>query len=146
MKRASRLGCASVSAALILAGCSGEAGADGEDGAYPAFTLGCVAVDNGRVMNYDYVEFSTGDAFVSCSVSDEFAGSSDTVFYLESQTGAQTGYCSVTLDSSGEATAGYWVFQFDPELGIVATYHDTGDVNDGFEFVFADSECTPTES
>jgi hypothetical protein len=136
----------SASLFLVLAGCAeaGTPGIDGADGAYADEKVSCVAVADGLLFSYEVVDFSNGDVWASCSVSDPYVEAEDSVFYIAGQNGAANASCLVTMDATGEPTAGYWQFAISG-ADVTATYNDAGDVNDGYVLTFLASECTLVE-
>jgi hypothetical protein len=140
MRRTIRRGFVSASLILALTGCA-EAGTPGEDGAHAEAQLTCSAVTDGLLFEYQVVDFSNGDVWTSCSVGDAYVEAGESSFWIAGQNGAANAACNVTLDQSGEATAGWWAFEIDGPV-VSATYHDSGDVNDGFVLTFLPSECT----
>lgn len=141
-----------VTAALVaLIGCgtdgrAGMAGTDGEDGAYAEQNLACSAIDSDALLllEYQVVDYSNGDVWTSCSVSDNYVEGNETSFYLAGQNGAVTAACLVTMDTSGDLTAGWWEFAIDGDE-VSATYWDPDDINDGYAYAFAPADCILTE-
>jgi hypothetical protein len=123
---------------LLVVGCAADPGARAE------WSLSCSTVENDLLYEYEVVAFSTGDIWTSCSVSDFYVEAGEAWYWFEDQVGAATARCSVTLDSSGGATAGWWEFAATTG-GTSATYNDSGDVNDNYTLNFADSDCVYAE-
>ena len=142
------LALASASAAA-LPGCSGDPGrdgVDGADGAYAEASLACSAVDSDALLllEYQVVDYSNGDVWTSCSVSDNYVEGNETAFYFAGQNGAVSAACLVTMDTSGDATAGWWEFVIDG-ADVRATYWDPDDINDGYVYEFVPADCTLIE-
>jgi hypothetical protein len=145
-KRKSRLSgraLGSASLFLVLAGCA-EAGTPGRDGAYAEASVSCSALADGFLFEFQVVDFSNGDVWTSCSVSDAYVEAGESTYWFAGQNGAVNAACPVTLDQSGEATGGWWLFQIDGNAAT-ATYDDPGDLNDGYTLTFLASECALAE-
>ena len=84
-------------------------------------------------LRYTAITYASGDAFVTCSVTDGFTTSSQTYFCDASQKEAVSGLCSVVLDKSG--SFGFWEFEHVAN-GYIASNYDPGSTNDGFVFLF----------
>jgi hypothetical protein len=147
MRRTNRRGLAGASLFLALTGCAeaGTPGIDGADGAYAESSLWCSAIVDGLLFEYQVVDYSNGDVWVSCSVGDNLAESGESSFYLAGQTGAAIAACAVTYDYSGELTEGWWAFTIGSDGIAGATYDDPGDLNDGDYFEYGSADCTLVE-
>jgi hypothetical protein len=143
MTRGSRRGFVSASALLLaLTGCAEPA--SGDAGSDVTGQLNCSAIADGFLFEYQVIDFADGGAWTSCSVSDGYVEAGESSWWLAGQNGAVTAACNVTLDQSGEATAGWWAFALNGTAAS-ATYDDPGDVNDGYVLSFLASECVYIE-
>lgn len=121
-------------------GKDGAPGKDGENGLDVVASVLCQGdVPSGGAapsLIYDIVEYSNGDALVSCSVADGAYQSSATTFYDAKQNGAADLGCVVVRDD-GDGTAGFWTFEM--HNGVYsAMYNDHGSSNDGYVLTFVD--------
>jgi hypothetical protein len=130
------------------AGPAGAAGAKGDTGArgISANTIvsetQCHISTSGKYFEYNTVQFSSGDAWTSCSVSDNYSQSSNTEYYRSSQTGSVNFACLATFDwSDGTGSSGWWEFTA-TSGNRKAVYRDTGSSANGTTITFAGSNCT----
>jgi hypothetical protein len=127
------------------AGTPGRDGIDGVDGAYAEARLSCSAVVGELLFEYSVVDFTNGDVWTSCSVSDLYAESGESSFWLAGQNGAVDAACNVTFDYAGELTGGWWAFSIGSDGIARAVYDDPGDPADGDTLTFEAADCTLTE-
>jgi hypothetical protein len=129
-------------------GAAGAAGQIGETGPTGATGQGltilskftCAKSSGGLGFSYSGVTFSSGDVYVTCEVRGTASQVSSGRIYLASQTGASIFGCTVTFDSEGTASSGYWAF--DTGATKKVTYHDSGTSIDGVAVTFADADCS----
>lgn len=127
----------------MLMGC-GKDGTNGKDGAAGisiSYTRYCSYISSGLLFVYQFTKYSTGDAFVSCEVSDNIGSFSSSKVYMASQAGATSGGCSVTDDIDSPYTGGFWSFQIASSTASV-TYNDSGSSNNNLKHTFSFTECT----
>jgi hypothetical protein len=147
MRRNSRLRCGSLVSLLLAAvGCAeaGAPGRDGVDGAFAESLLSCSALSGDFLFEYQVADYSNGDVWTSCSMSDLYVEAGESSFWLAGQNGAVIAACAVTADWSGDPTGGWWLFTYDGAEAR-AVYDDSGDVNDGLTVTFLASECVLVE-
>jgi hypothetical protein len=139
---------AAASLALALAGCA-EAGADGRDGtdgAVPIGRLFCAGQASSYYFEYEAVEFSTGDLWISCSIDDGYAESAESTWHFAGTTGSANGSCRLTMDVSGELDGGWWELLLDNNgTAVEATYEDAGEPDDGLIVNIGPELCAYTE-
>ena len=122
--------------AMTTAGPQGPAGTPGITASQ---TVACSHFYSGFSFKYKYTTFSDSSVLITCSVADGLYQSSNVEFYMSSQVGSSDKGCTVTLDSNGAATAGWW--NFSAAGARTATYNDSSDPSDGTQVTFADSDC-----
>jgi hypothetical protein len=131
-------------------GMDGVDGMDGEDGAVPATSLLCVADPASNTVNYgleyELVEFSTGDVLVFCGVYAIGTSVTDQNFYFGWQQGAGTGACTVWFDAESPFAGGHYNFYFGAGGLLYAEYDDPGATADGAIHTFTTQECFSADS
>lgn len=139
-----------------LAGSSGSQGSQGAQGAPGTPGTGltidtvkyCSKIDNGvgptLFLQYQIVTYSTGDKFLTCSITDNTAQYTNAVIYKASQLGAVTNICKLTYDLQNNS-AGYWTFSSQADgTGINSRYLSTNSPYSGHTLAFNDTDCILT--
>ena len=135
------IGPAGPAGATGATGARGATGNSGSDGMTIQSNFFCSGSHSGLIFIYQAIVYSTGDAQITCAISNTLDTFSNTVVYKSTQTGAQTGGCSLTYDVDA-ATSGYWTFIVTSGPSASMTYHDTGSASDGTVINFAGGECS----
>lgn len=128
-------------------GASGLNGVDGQTGAGGetiASGIGCAKVDAGSgvsaLLVYESIIYSTGDRFVSGSVSGNSLQSSGTEMFKSTQAGALSGGVTVVADIDA-ASSGAWTFT--SQAGVTkAVYNDVTSAHNLYTYTFAAGDCT----
>jgi hypothetical protein len=131
-------------------GKDGVDGKDGQDGTSKITNrLTCtktLASASSAVVRYTNVLFSSGDVFVSASVSGPQIQASGSEFYSGYQVGAGVGGVAIVYDIWDTATRGFWTFEMNTaRLGVTVTFNDsemTGDGKDSWYISQGGGDCT----
>lgn len=99
----------------------------------------CIKVFGGKIFEYRLVTYSTGDVFVTCSISDDLSTYSDSALFKASQEGAATGACILVYDIDA-ASAGFWRFETSGATATI-TYNDSGSASNGNTVPITESDC-----
>lgn len=125
-------------------GANGTDGVNGSNGLTIQSGLQCSAVDSGSgvllLYFYESVLYSTGDRFVTCSISTDLNEYSSSDLYVSTQNGAVSGGCTVTYDIN-VPNGGFWTFTSQNSVTKTA-YTDPGTGTNGYSFTFNAGSCT----
>lgn len=118
-------------------------GADGKDGATTSILSGfnCTKLSGGLTFHFAGITYTTGDVWVECDIANSSLQVTGTGLYKSTQVASSTFLCSITFDSDGTATSGFWTFT--GTKGIrKAVYTDAGSSSNQSTMTFSSTDCT----
>lgn len=133
-----------------IKGPQGEAGTPGTNGVDGAnadieYIQHCVLLpfsDNITDIEYRFIKFKNGDAFVKASVVFGSMEVSDSDYYHSSLSGSDLGGAVIHADKVGAINGGFWVFKLDLDTrALLVEYNDTDLANPETD-TFLPSDCT----